>query len=92
MTHGIVELGAVGKRKDLKGICRKQEGRKKSMQDALNTLMLICASLASMAFGVMVAYWICRAGFALLRIHARSVAMGSSSVRVQREPHIARLT
>ncbi len=28
----------------------------KSMQDALNTLMLICASLASMAFGVMVAY------------------------------------
>jgi hypothetical protein len=63
------------------------------MQDALNTLMLICASLASMALGVLVAYWICRAGFALLRIHARSVALGSAApVRVQREAQIARLT
>lgn len=70
------------------------------MQDALNTLMLVCASLASMAFGVLVAYWICRAGFAVLRIHARSVALGSTvpvlgsaaPVRVQREAHIARLT
>lgn len=65
------------------------------MQDALNTLMLVCASLASMAFGVLVAYWICRAGFAVLRIHARAVALGSAvpvPVRVQREAPIARLT
>lgn len=62
------------------------------MQDALNTLMLICASLASMAFGVLVAYWMCRAGFAVLRVHARSVALGSSAVRVRREAHIAPLT
>jgi hypothetical protein len=58
------------------------------MQDAINTLMLICASLASMAFGVLAAYWICRAGFAVLRIHARSVA----GVQTQRKPQVARLT
>lgn len=57
------------------------------MQDAINTLMLICAILASMAFGVLAAYWICRAGFAVLRIHARSVA----GVQTQREPQVARL-
>jgi hypothetical protein len=43
------------------------------MQDAINTLMLICASLASLAFGVLAAYVICRMAFALFRIHARSV-------------------
>ena len=62
------------------------------MQDALNTLMLICAILASLAFGVMVAYWMCRAAFAVLRIHARSVAPGTARVPARREPHVARLT
>ena len=44
------------------------------MQDAINLLMLACASLAALAFGVLLAYGFCRAGFALIRIHARSVA------------------
>jgi hypothetical protein len=44
------------------------------MQDAMNTLMLICATLASLAFGVLAAYGVCRSAFAALRIHALSVA------------------
>jgi len=44
------------------------------MQDAINLLMLACASLAALAFGVLAGYGICRAGFAIIRIHARSVA------------------
>lgn len=49
------------------------------MQDAVNLLMLICAALAALALGVLLAYAICRSAFALLRIHARSVAAESSS-------------
>lgn len=52
------------------------------MQDAMNLLMLVCASVAAMAFGVLAAYGICRAAFAVLRIHARSVA--GASFRVPR--------
>ena len=44
------------------------------MQDAINFLMLVCASLAALAFGVLAAYWVCRAAFAAIRLHARSVA------------------
>lgn len=44
------------------------------MQALMNLLMLACASIAAMAFGVLAAYGICRAAFATLRIHARSVA------------------
>lgn len=44
------------------------------MQDLVNTVMLICASAASMAFGVLVAYGVCKVCFIVLRIHARSVA------------------
>lgn len=66
--------------------------REKSMQDAINTLMLICASLAAMAFGVLAAYCICRAVFAVLRIHARSVAMEAARIHPQTKPQIARLT
>lgn len=62
------------------------------MQDAINTLMLICASLAAMAFGVLTAYCICRAAFAILRVHARSIAMRAAGVQPQTEPQVARLT
>lgn len=62
------------------------------MQDLINTLMLICASLAAMAFGVLSAYGICRAGFAVLSLHARSVALEAATVQSQREPQAARLT
>jgi hypothetical protein len=37
------------------------------MSDLLNFAMLICASLGSTAFGILAAYWILRAGFALMR-------------------------
>lgn len=45
------------------------------MQDALNLVMLICAAVAALAFGVLAAYWICRLGFAALKMHARSYAV-----------------
>ncbi len=44
------------------------------MQDMLNLLMLVCAIAASLAFGVLAAHALCRAAFALLRMHAGSVA------------------
>lgn len=37
------------------------------MADLLNLLMLICASLGSMAFGVLTAYAIFRCAFSLMR-------------------------
>jgi hypothetical protein len=44
------------------------------MQEAVNTLMLICAALASLAFGVLVAYGACRVAFAKLFRHAGAAA------------------
>jgi hypothetical protein len=37
------------------------------MADAFNLLMLICAAIGAMAFGVLAAYGIFRAGFAVMR-------------------------
>jgi hypothetical protein len=62
------------------------------MQDVINTVMLICASLAAMAFGVLGAYGICRAAFAVLRVHARSVGMAADEIQPQAKPQVARLT
>jgi hypothetical protein len=50
-------------------------GKEFRMQDALNLMMLICAAVAALAFGVLAAYVTCRAAFALLKMHARSYAM-----------------
>jgi hypothetical protein len=50
---------------------------KDNMQDIVNSFMLICAVAAAMAFGVLVAYGMCKCAFLLLRIHARSVATSS---------------
>jgi hypothetical protein len=36
------------------------------MTDLLNLAMLILASIGSMAFGILAAYWILRVGFALI--------------------------
>jgi hypothetical protein len=55
------------------------------MQDAINTLMLVCASLAALAFGVLAAYAICRVAFVLFRIHARSVAADMAQVKLHAE-------
>jgi hypothetical protein len=56
------------------------------MQDALNLVMLICAAVAALAFGVLAAYGICRAAFAALKIHARAYAASAP----QPKPEIAR--
>jgi len=41
----------------------------------LDLLMLVCASVGSMAFGVLMAYGIFRAGFALMRPRPRVAAV-----------------
>lgn len=42
------------------------------MQDFANTIALICAAIAALGFGVLLAFWICRAGFAVMRNQART--------------------
>jgi len=42
------------------------------MQDFMNLVMLICASLASMVAGVMLAYGVFKVGFGLMRFHAEA--------------------
>jgi hypothetical protein len=61
------------------------------MQDAINLLMLACASLAALAFGVLLAYGFCRAGFALIRMHARSVATQAAQPEAAPAPQTASL-
>jgi hypothetical protein len=41
------------------------------------SIVLVCAVLASLAAGVLVAYGVCHGMFALFRIHARQVAVRS---------------
>jgi hypothetical protein len=43
------------------------------MDNALNLAMLVCATVGSMAFGVLAAYGIFRAGFALMRPRPKAV-------------------
>jgi hypothetical protein len=45
------------------------------MADWLNLAMLICASLGSMAFGILAAYGVLRMGFALMRPQRRTVTV-----------------
>jgi|YelNatPaOPRAMG01_1025707.scaffolds.fasta_scaffold08510_2 hypothetical protein len=49
------------------------------MQELMSTLLLVCAALASLALGVMLAYGLCRSAFAVFRIHAKSVAAEAGS-------------
>ena len=37
------------------------------------TILLLCAVLASLAFGVLLAYWLCMGMFRVFRIHAEQV-------------------
>ncbi len=46
------------------------------------SIVLVCAVLAAMAAGVLVAYGVCYAMFALFRIHARQVAVRSTAAAV----------
>jgi hypothetical protein len=45
------------------------------MADILNLVMLICASVGSLAFGILAAYGILRAAFALMRPQQRQVVV-----------------
>ena len=45
------------------------------MTDLLNVVMLVCATVGSMAFGVLAAYAIFRAAFALMRPRTQTVAV-----------------
>jgi hypothetical protein len=56
-----------------------------SMADLLNLAMLICASIASMAFGILAAYGILRVGFALMRPQSRKVGL-------KQQPQAARVS
>lgn len=49
-------------------------GDEAGMQNAMDVLMLMCATLAALAFGVLAAYGVCRGAFAVFRIHALQVA------------------
>jgi ABC-type glycerol-3-phosphate transport system permease component len=44
-----------------------------AMADVLNLVMLICASVGSLAFGVLAAYGILRVAFSLMRRQPRAV-------------------
>jgi hypothetical protein len=52
------------------------------MQNAMNMLLLVCATAASLAFGVLSAYWICRAAFAGLHRHAGMVRAERAKAQV----------
>lgn len=51
--------------------------------DTMNLLGLICAVLAALALGVLLAYNCCRAIFALLRMHARSLHPAAQAQAVE---------
>lgn len=57
------------------------------MADLLNLVMLICASLASLAFGIFAAYGILRVAFACMRPRP-----SAAKVPVKPTPEMARLS
>jgi hypothetical protein len=50
-----------------------ERGIAETMTDAVNFVMLVAASIGSMAFGVLAAYGVLRVGFALMRPRRQSV-------------------
>jgi hypothetical protein len=46
-----------------------------------STMVLVCGVLASLALGVLVAYWICLGMFGLFKIHARQIAAARTIAR-----------
>jgi ABC-type spermidine/putrescine transport system permease subunit II len=56
------------------------------MQNVMNLIVLMCAAVAALAFGVLAAYGICRAAFGVLKVHARSCAKVP-----QPKPEVARI-
>lgn len=56
------------------------------MQNTMNMVMLVSATLAAMAFGVMLGYAICKGLFTALRLHARSIQMERSKAPLLHRP------
>jgi hypothetical protein len=54
------------------------------------TIMLICAVLASLGVGVLVAYGVCIGMFGVFRMHARQVAAEKMAGRVGAPAHVAK--
>lgn len=54
-----------------------------TMQDLLNTFLLICAAIASLSLGVLLAYAVCKAAFAMLRMHAQTLRPALAPVKVE---------
>lgn len=50
------------------------------MTDGMNLIVLICASMGSLAFGVLAAYFILKAGFSLMRPQPRPVVKPQAEV------------
>ena len=57
------------------------------MQNVMNSMLLISATLGSLALGVLLAYVVCTVGFSALKLHARSLT-GTP----QAKPQIARVS
>lgn len=53
------------------------------MQDLMSTLALICAALASLGLGVILAFAVCRAGFALLRWQSHRPELSATPAKTQ---------
>jgi hypothetical protein len=58
------------------------------MQDFMNLVMLVCATLASMGLGVFVAYGVFKAGFGLMRWHTQA----QLPAKVEARPQVARVS
>ena len=53
------------------------------MQDFINMVVLICAAIASLGFGVVLAFWVCKTGFMLLRVQTRPAEPTAVPVKTQ---------
>jgi len=49
----------------------------------VNTLMLICASVAALGLGLVLAYMCCKLVFSALRMHARSLDAPAAPAKAQ---------
>jgi hypothetical protein len=55
------------------------------MTDLLNLAMLVCATVGSMAFGILAAYGVLRIGFAFLRPQRKAVPVKTHTAVVSEQ-------
>jgi hypothetical protein len=61
------------------------------MQDFVNLVMLVCAAIASMGLGVIVAYGLFKGGFSLMRWHAH-IDVPEQQAAVKTSSQVARVS